>query len=145
MAKIIKNDEELQLAILPYSAWRTALLGMTIGIIFWLLCLIMERYNYSKNTINSTVSVITVVIGIIAMIRMRMAQPLLISVSNCLGLWGLYNWINDLFIFERLIYCVLLFGLSYSFFTWIVRMKRPSFSILLSILTVIIIRVILTF
>lgn len=145
MAKIIKNNEQVQIAILPYSAWRTAVIGVIIGIIFWLLCLLMEKYNYSITTIGNTASVITVIVGIIIMIRMRMAQPLLISVSTCLALWGLFSWTNGLSVFEKLIYDFFLFGLSYSFFTWITRIKRPSFSIFISIITIIIIRVILTF
>lgn len=153
MAKVIENDTELQLISTSYPVLKIALVGVLSGLFFWLLTMLIERYvidslfchsvsgvlTCSKSTnISGNIATILVAIwGIVTMVRLRIAQPLIIAAAVGAALWGLAQWTDGLPVGEIIVWSMFTYALAYIVFSWITRYARvlPT----LAIMTIIII------
>ena len=58
------------------------------------------------------------------MIKLRMVQPLIVSVATASVLWGLAEWTNGLALWEVILWNVATYMTAYLLFCWIVRYDK---------------------
>jgi hypothetical protein len=121
MAKIINNDIEQHAISAPYLLWQIALVGVALGVIHWCLTALIGRYIDSTSISGDIATILVATLGVLVMIRLHMAQPLIVAVASGLALWGLARWTSGLSWGEIVAWNALLYGLSYTLFSWIAR------------------------
>lgn len=140
MAKIITNNTESQLISGTYSVWKIALIGVASGLLYWLLTVLISAYiihpifcHSSSNALTclsstaisgNIATILVAVIGVIAMVRFYMAQPLIVAVTAAAALWGLSQWTIGLPVAEIIIFSLITYVLAYILFSWVTRYDR---------------------
>lgn len=145
MATIINNVNEPRPAVAPYSVLRIMAIGLVVGAIYWCFFAISHYYFDSIAISSNIATVLAIVSGIAIMIRLRMAQPLIISTATGLALWGLGGLASGLGIIEKIFWFCLIYCLAYTLFSWLMRFKRVGFAIIFSVITIIVLRIILSY
>lgn len=145
MATLIDNVNELKPAVMPYSMPRIMATGLILGGIYWCFFAISLNYFSSIPVSSNIATVLTLVSGIAIMIRLRMAQPLVISVAAGLALWGLGGLASGLGTIEKIFWFCLIYCLAYTLFSWIMQFKRVGFAIIFSTIIIIVLRIILSY
>lgn len=156
MAQVIITDEQQNAESMRTWA-RTAVLGALAGLLFWLIALLLGHYVIEPLTcgqnMNAAVcsnatplagniaAVLVAVAGIVAMVRLRAARPIVIAAASAALLWDLAFWTQGLFWLEAIGWSVLVYALSYALFAWITRYASVWVTIVLSLLLVVIIRI----
>ncbi len=156
MAKIV--DEQIESSVLgaSYPAWKIALLGAILGVFYWALTAFISRYVIEsllcgpngdiEACANPVVlagnisTILVAVAGLFIMVRMRLAQPLLVVIASAISLWGLSQWTNGLFWLEAVAWSVLLYALAYSAFVWVTRHRNTAHALIIVIAIVILVR-----
>jgi hypothetical protein len=156
MAQVIITDQ--QAVAESYAMWvRTVVLGAVTGLIFWLLTIIVARYvidpivcgrffNAALCT-NSTplsgniATILAATVGVISMVRIGAARPIIVAIASASLLWDLAAWTDGLFWLEAVAWSVILYALVYALFSWITRYATLWVTILVSLLIVVIIRI----
>jgi len=141
MARVIKWDTESQTTSTSYSFWRVALFGALLGAIYWALTVLIGRFISSISISGNIASILVATLGIILMLRFRMAQPLIVAVAAGVSLWGLSQWTDGLGWIEIIVWSSLLYGLAYTLFSWIARYARVVPVLIAIILIIIILRI----
>lgn len=72
------------------------------------------------------------------MVRLRLAQPLIIAVVSAATLWGLADWTDGLSASEIVIWSMLLYVLAYALYSWVARYTKPM-PVLATILIIVVI------
>jgi hypothetical protein len=140
MAKVIERDVQSQEISGLYSIWKLVIIGAVSGLLFWLLTFLLENFVIAplfcgsangatacanKLMISGNIAMIIVAVaGIIAMVRLRMTQPLIVAVATVAALWGLAQWTGGLPIWEMIMWSGLVYLMAYLLFSWIVRFDR---------------------
>jgi hypothetical protein len=157
MAKVIITDQ--QVIIESGAMWaRTIALGAAVGLIFWILAVLIGRYVVEPIACGATLNaeicldtkplsgmiaaVLAAAIGVIAMVRIGAARPIVVAVAAAAILWPLGGWASGLFWLETLGWSVLLYALTYALFAWITRHDRLWLTIVVSLGLVIVVRLI---
>jgi hypothetical protein len=141
MAKIIESDTERHVISKQYSLWRIILIGALLGVFHYYLTVFIGRYVDSTITSGDIATVLVATAGIIIMISLRMTQPLIIAIASGVALWGLAQWTDGLVWSEAVAWSVLLYGLSYTLFSWIARYTLAIPVVSATVLVVILVRV----
>lgn len=156
MAQVIITDQ--QAVADHWSMWvRTVIVGAVTGIIFYELTLIIGRYIIDpivcRNIINAALctdstplagniaTILVGVVGLVAMVRMNIARPIITAVASAALLWQLASWTEGLFWLEALLWTAILYAGAYSLFGWIIRHEKLWVTITVSILIVLIVRI----
>lgn len=156
MAQIIITDQ--QALAESYAVWaRTIVLGAVTGIIFWLLTVIVAKYIIdplacgrafnaalcvdSKPLAGNIAAILAGVFGVIAMVRIGAARPIVIAVATAALLWDLGTWTDGLFWLEAVVWSIVLYAGVYALFAWITRYANLLVTLILSVLIVLIIRI----
>jgi len=152
MAKLIQSDDEPQLISNTYPFWKVLIIGIGLGLLYYLLTIIIQKYIITPIFCDSTSGVsacqnslgvsgdismiITAMVGIAIMVVSHMFQPLIIALATAATLWGMALWTDGLSILEIAGWSVLGFVLSYILYSWITRYSRtvPVLIIILSII-----------
>ena len=156
MAQVIIEDQ----AVInrTWMTWgRTIAIGAGLGLIFWLLTLLIGRYVVEPLTCRTIVdatmctdatplagkiaTILVAVIGVITMVRLRIARPIIITVAAAALLWNLASWTLGLFWLEAIAWSVFLYALCFALFAWITRHVTLWVTIVVSLLIVLIIRI----
>jgi len=156
MAQVIIEDQ----AVInrTWMTWgRTIAIGAGLGLIFWLLTLLIGRYVVEPLTCRTIVdatmctdatplagkiaTILVAVIGVITMVRLRIARPIIITVAAAALLWNLASWTLGLFWLEAIVWSVFLYALCFALFAWITRHVTLWVTIVISLLIVLIIRI----
>ncbi|MEO6109839.1 MAG: hypothetical protein ABIP50_02420 [Candidatus Saccharimonadales bacterium] len=142
----------------PWMEWlKIVLIGAGIGIVFWLLTIMLTRYVVepltckniadAANCVNASslagniATVITALVAILILIRMRVIQPVILAVGTAALLWDLSAWFSGLFWLEAFGWTILLYGLCFGLFAWISRYSRLLFAVIISLMIILIIRI----
>ncbi len=141
MAKIIDSDIESLPVNKLYPVWRIALVGMILGVLYWWLTVLIERYTNSLGIAGDIASILVATIGIIIMLNMHTARPLVVVLASVISLWGLAQLTNGLVWFEIIVWSALLYGLAYTLFSWVIRYKRTVTVLIVAIIIVFIMRI----
>jgi len=156
MAQVIIEDQSVLSR--TWVTWgRTIALGAALGLIFWILTVLLGRYVVEplvcKDLVDAAVcvdavpvagkiaTILVAVLGVIAMVRVRIARPIIIAVATAGLLWNLAGWTQGLFWLESIIWSVLLYALCFALFAWITRYVTLWVTIAVSLAIVLIIRI----
>jgi len=140
MAKVIEKDVQSQEISGFYSFWKVITIGVVSGLLFWFFTFLIEKYVISALFCHSAsdsvacadtlaisgniASILVALAGIVAMIKLKMIQPLIVAVTTAAALWGLAQWTNGLPIWEVISWSVITYSLAYLLFSWVVRYDR---------------------
>ena len=156
MAQVIIEDQTVLSR--TWVTWgRTIALGAALGLIFWIVTVVIGRYIVEplvcKDLVDAAVcvdavpiagkiaTILVAVLGVIAMVRVGIARPIIIAVASAALLWNLASWTQGLFWLESIIWSVLLYALCFALFAWITRYVTLWVTIVVSLLIVLIIRI----
>ena len=156
MAQVVVTDQ--QVIAESWAMWvRTVILGAIIGLVFWVVSVLLARYVVEPLVCRQVVdaamctsavplagtitAVLVAVAGIVAMVRIGAARPIVVAVATAALLWDLSAWTEGLFWLEAVSWSVILYGLTYALFAWITRYASLLMTIILSILIVLVIRI----
>jgi hypothetical protein len=137
MAKIVETNIESRAIGTSYSLWQIALVGVALGLLFWCLTSLIERYiinpmfcrsiTNALACLDSTIisgniaTILVAAVGTTLILRLYLARPLIIAVAAGASLWGLAQWTNGLSWMEAIAWSMLLYGLAYTLFSWVAR------------------------
>lgn len=156
MAQVIIVNQ--QAVAESYAMWvRTIILGAVTGLLFWILTIIIGHYivdpivcgrffNAALCTDSIPLSgniatIFAASVGVIAMVRMGAARPIIVAVASAALLWNLSTWTDGLFWLEAVAWSVILYAAVYALFSWITRYATLWVTALVSVLIVLIIRI----
>lgn len=156
MAQVIITDQ--QAIAESYTMWvRTIILGAVTGLIFWLFSIIVARYiidplacgrafdavicTDSAPLAGNIAAILAAVVGVISMVRISAARPIIIAVATAALLWNLGTWIDGLFWLQAVVWSIVLYALVYALFAWITRYASLWVTVVISLLIVLIIRI----
>ena len=156
MAKVVITDQ--QIAAESRAMWvRTIVLGIGVGLIFWVLTVLIARYVIEplvcgkvvnavlcadpKPLAGNIATILAAVVGVIAMVRIGAARPIVIAIAAAAILWDLAAWTSGLFWLEAVSWSLLLYALTYALFAWITRYWALWITIVVSLVIVLIIRI----
>jgi len=156
MAQVIIEDQTVLSR--TWVTWgRTIALGAALGLIFWIFTVLIGRYVVEplvcKDLVDAAVcvdavpvagkiaTILVAVLGVIAMVRVGIARPIIIAVATAALLWNLAGWTQGLFWLESIVWSVLLYALCFALFAWITRHVTLWVTIVVSLLIVLIIRI----
>lgn len=147
MAKATIINTEPRAIGASQSIWKVVLLAFGLGLIYWVISFFVEKYIIGKffcglqtalicqnivNVSGNIAIILTAIIGIVLMVRLRMVQPLIVSVASSIVLWGISSWTNGLVWYETIVCDVVLYLLAYVLFSWIVRCKSLAVALIIS-------------
>lgn len=144
MAEIIVDNNESNLFFAPYSIWRIGLVGLSMGFLFWGLTSIIGLITNSVDLAGGITTVIVATFSILLMVRLKMAQPLIIAAGSALALWGLAGWTNGLAVYEIILWSIVLYGIAYVLFSWITKINQVVPVLLLIALAIIFVRMVIS-
>lgn len=135
---------------------RVLLVGLVLGVIAWVLTYLLQHYvlkaifcqneqavcsNLAVYAGNIT-AVIMAVIGVVAMVRIGVYRPLLVALCVMVSLWGLAGWLGKLGVLESVFWTALLYGVAYTLYAWLARLRQPIVMLLVVLGVVVLTRVI---
>ena len=124
MASIVYDDDKSAGLGGRYSIARIALIGAILGLLYFGLTSLLNIWADSINVAGDIATVLTALIGIIIMVRLRMVQPLLVAAATGASLWGLSGLTDGLVWGEVIAWSIVLYCLAYALFSWISRYNR---------------------
>lgn len=144
----------------PWQIWlRIVLVGAAIGVIYWIITGLLARYvieplacrdlaTSAANCINASSlagnisSIVTALIAILILIRMNIAQPVILAVGTAALFWDLAAWTLGLFWLEAIAWALVLYAFSYGLFAWITRYAKLVPAVILALVIVLVIRIV---
>ena len=156
MAQVVITDQ--QAVAESWAMWvRTVILGAVIGVVFWLLTVLIGRYVVEplacgpvlnaalcadpKPLAGNIATILVAVLGVVVMVRIGAARPIIVAIAAAALLWDLGAWTNGLFWLEAITWSIILYALAYALFAWITRHAILWVTIAISLLLVLIIRI----
>jgi hypothetical protein len=141
-----------------YVWWQAALLGVGLGVVFWVLMALLDRYVMRQFVCDSVTvacsaastaagNIATILVaagGLFAAIRIQMFRPLIVVIAVALALWGMGGWVSGLAWWEQLGWAALLYGIAYLLFSWITNFTRTVWVLIVAAVVVVVARVIFT-
>ena len=139
------------------SIWQVVVLGLGLGILYWAISTIIEFFaikylfcDFSTlvkcqnitNVSGNIAIILTAVAGVAVMVRLRMVQPLMVSIASAIALCGVSSWTQGLVWYETLFFDVVLYLLAYVLFSWIFYYKKLIISIVITVFIIALIYVI---
>lgn len=154
MAKTVVDNEQV---VRP--EWQELLrfmgYGALVGVVYYLAMLMLNQYVVEplacRTLTDATAcveapvlagrlaTVVATVVAIGGMIRLSLARPLIVAVATSVLLWNLGAWTEGLYWLEAFAWAIALYALVYGLFGWIVRNTILWFSIVLSLIVVLLI------
>jgi len=144
MANIVDSSVDPLSGSKSYSIWKIALVGISLGILYWFFTVLTLRFTGSIYISGNISTILIATLGIVIMLNLHMARPLLVALASAISLWGLSEFTNGLSWYETISWSALLYGLTYTLFLWITRYRKNTPVIIAIIVIVIIVRVVLT-
>jgi hypothetical protein len=84
--------------------------------------------------------VLGAIVGLVALVRLRIYRPLLIILAASVALWGSVSFLLPLTWYVSIPFSIVVFGLAYALFMWLARVRSFIFAIVLSVVAIVIIR-----
>lgn len=145
MAEIIESNREPQQQKVntSYPVWEVALLGVILGILYWLFASILNSFAFDSIKMSGDVAMIIVTtIGLIVLMRLRMARPLMIVIAAAASLWSLAVWTNGLSWSLIILWNIILYVFSYVLFSWLARFNNTIVAMFMMLFVIVAIRII---
>lgn len=138
---------------------QTGLQGMLVGLLVWGMTFLLGNYVFKavlcQGAISATcgatsqyaeavATILAAGVGLFGLVRFQVFRPLLVVVAAGVGMWGIVSLTTVLFPWYGVgLACVLLYGLSYLAFAWILRIKLFWVAVVLLLALIICVRLLL--
>lgn len=80
--------------------------------------------------------------GLVALVQARIYRPLLVVIAATLSLWSLQSMIGSFAWYWGIVIAMLLFGLMYALYAWLVRIRSFLLAVVLVVVMVVVIRLV---
>ncbi|RYX78716.1 hypothetical protein EON76_03295 [bacterium] len=136
---------------------QVILLGIILGAVSWLLTLLLDRFVMTalfcgndassalctgSTAIAGNIALVFASIGgLLGLVRLGVYRPLLVAIAAAICLWGLAGWVDGLMWYEALAWTVILYSLTFTAFSWLVRPRLFLIAIVLIIVVVLLARI----
>lgn len=144
VAKIISSDIDSQPVSKSDPVWQIIVVGVILGVLYWWLTAFLSKFINLTSIAGDISTILVATIGIIIMLNLQMARPLLVALASAISLWGLSKLTSGLGWFEMIFWSALVYGLSYLLYSWLIRYKRIVPVIIAVVIIVIIVRIAIT-
>ena len=138
MAKVIDSRIESKIVSDYFPLIQIVVVGLILGLLFWGLNAVIGRFTSSLTMSGDIATILVATIGLIVMVTMRMARPIIIVLACGVTLWELASLTNSFSLGEMIAWDVILYALAYVLFSWISRFSR-AVPVLISIITIVVI------
>ncbi len=163
MAKF-ENSEEQAVKVSPFVSLTsrdivsTFVAGMIVGILYVGATYLLNTYVFSNVLCRAqasvdcsqapgyamiVASVLSGLIGIGLLVRLRIYRPLLVALASLVSLWGLGTLLLGLQWYIAILIAALLFGLCYAVFTWFMRIRSFLMALVVVIILIVVLRLII--
>lgn len=88
-------------------------------------------------------SVVSGLLGVGLLVRLRIYRPLLIVIASLVSLWGLALVLHDLPLLGAIVTSAVLVGLSFAVFTWFIRIRSFIVALIAVVILIVAIRLVL--
>lgn len=86
--------------------------------------------------------VVGALLGLVALVQLRVYRPLLVVLGATVGLWGLFALTADMAWYWGLLIAIVLFALAYALFAWIARIRPFFVALIVTVVLVVAMRLI---
>lgn len=133
-------------------------IGAVAGAVIWGLTLVLDTYVYkailcnrdaavqcasSQQYATITAAIIGAAAGLFGLVRLHVFRPLLIVIAAFISLWGLLPLIAALPWYGGMLIAMVMYGLAFGVFAWLVRVRKFYIALIIVVLVVIAVRLIL--
>lgn len=157
----VQADESSRIIIMPerVEMLKVGLLGLATGLVIpcmaWLVQKFLLAPIFCREASNLGVCapsdltayyiavIITTIISVALMANWQVFRPLLIAVAAASALWGLQRYVSDTVAhagWEYYISSAVMYAVVLLLFYWLLRLRSFAFSVILSVVAVILIR-----
>jgi hypothetical protein len=159
MAHVISGQGMAQPMIISRVWWQVAALGVGAGITQWVLAFLIGQYliqplycgaalhaSICMNSDGISGDIAAVVVALIAtgvLIRLRLAQALVVTIASLALLWDIGTWTSGMSWAEGAGWTILLYILCYELFSWIARYEKVAPVLIIATVVVVIGRTLL--
>lgn len=135
---------------------RAAATGASTGLLGWLLSLavsnffILPVFCRSADAFNvcaqggdyawTIAFIIVSVVAVFALVRLSVYRPLLVVLAALVALIGIAPWLAPLAWYWAAFWNIILFGLAYAIFAWLATMENFIYSLIATIVVVVLAR-----
>ncbi|HUC96516.1 MAG TPA: hypothetical protein VMR16_02515 [Candidatus Saccharimonadales bacterium] len=144
MAKVIDSYIDSRQISRLNPVWQIVLIGAVLGILYSGLTAALLKFTGLVGVAGDIATILVGTVGIIIMLNLRMARPLLVAVASAISLWGLAKLTDGLGWLEVVAWSALLYALSYLLFAWLTRYKHVIPVLVAVIVIVVIVRITIT-
>jgi hypothetical protein len=162
MAKL-ENVEEQTVKISPFVSltardiMSTFVAGLIVGILYLgasyllntyvfgnVLCRAQASADCAQAPVYSMIvaSVLSGLVGIGLLVRLRIYRPLLVVAASLISLWGIGALLFNLPLYAAFIISAILFGLCYAVFTWFIRIRSFILAMVAVVVLIVVLRLI---
>lgn len=120
MAKVISNQSGSEAIISSRPWWQMTLLGLVIGLVFLVFTYLASNL-VDTSIAGNIATIIAATIGIVVMVKLRMARPIIITTAAALILWSLADLTSGLSLIENAGWSLGLYGITYNLLGQIAR------------------------
>lgn len=144
----------------PMAAIQALVIGLFVGFLVHVGTLGLQQYaleplfcqqnndQYCSNT-QQFAAVLSLLVfhflGLVALVRIGVVRPLLVVLATVATLFGMQLWLDGQTWWMGSLYSALLVGLSYVYYTWVNRMTQFPVALGLTIVSVIVARLLLSY
>jgi hypothetical protein len=135
------------------------ILGAVLGLVAWLISALVSNYviaplfckaeggNFSVCAqggllASNIASLIVGGLAVVALLRLGVFRPLLISLAVVISLWGIGPWTGALPWYESLTWTALLYAVAYLAFSWLARIRVFWIALLATLIVIVVVRLI---
>lgn len=160
MTETYVNQPRPKFAEMPVrTVMQIFILGAVLGLIAWIISAVVANYvisplfckadggNFSVCAqggllASNIASLIAGGLAVVALLRLGVFRPLLISLAAVISLWGIGPWMGALPWYESLVWTMLLYAVAYLAFSWLSRIRVFWMALLASIIVIVAVRLI---
>ena len=147
------------LSVSRMSVIQSFAIGLLVGGLVYVSALALDKYAFqplfcqaADSTYCSVTPVASIVItslvfhflGLLALIRANVLRPLLVVLASLVSLAGFHEWLTDMSWWLASLLAAVLMAFAYLYFTWINRMAQFPVALGLTLLSVVIIRILVS-
>ncbi len=143
------------------SLFNSAIVGLFVGIVGWLLTFAFYEYVVKNVFCRSadtswicangqdiswmSAYVIIGMASVYMLVRANVYRPLFVVLAVFVSLWGINVWLSPLSWYISLLWSAVLFSLAYALFAWLASIERFIMSALAIVIMVVAIRLVMLY
>lgn len=141
----------------PQQLVQVAIVGVVIGAVEWLLTLLVrqvimvpmfcsgtDRLGCGGATDSAAFFALLLggIVGLMGLVRISVFRPLVIVLASAITLWGISGWLTGAPWYQVLGWFIVLNGLTYATYAWLVRPRAFAPALALVIVVVVLARLV---